>query len=406
MTFEDGEVKPLSKEEWRQLLLQKGTSYWGSDLPERDSTSIHQFYEPFSDLLAELEQELKAVNESSKIETAENGELDRIGSRYNIERISAERAQGTVEFSRSTDATVDYSIQQGTVVETGGQDSIRFETTEAVTLQSGTKSVTASIRAINTGSRGNVAANTITEAPVVPAGVESITNPNPTQDGRNRELDDSYRSRLKRSLGDIEGVSGFRSYKRLTSKQFVKEIKFYDNSESTASGNLNAHEFEFVVDAEPGHSDEIAQIIFEDMPMGGNIQSGNYGSAKSGTATLPNGQTFDIVYSEPTAVDIYVDVTVDAYSDIDENDIKNEIVEYIGGIKTNGEYTYGDLTIGDDVLYGEVDFAVRSLNQVHDVPSLNTGTSSSPTGTSDIAISETERPTIDASNINATVQVI
>jgi uncharacterized phage protein gp47/JayE len=404
MTYQNGEVIVRSDEEWLNIILEAGSDYWGEDIVERDNTSIHQFYEPFAAGLSELEGELQEIIQALRIETAERGELDIIGQRLGVTRIPPRKSVGEVTLSRSTDASKDYIIQSGTVVQTDGQDEIQFQTTEQALLESGTQSVTTPIEALDKGSRGNVASGSIRDAPLSINGVQSINNPNPTTKGRNEELDDAYRARIKNSVGNIEATSGFQLYNELTAKEYVKEIRFIDNSSDANSQNLGPHKAEVVVDAEPGNRDEIAQRIFNNVPMGIDLVSGNYGNAVTGSATLPNGQTFTIPFSEPSEVSIYADVTVETEADIAAERIKDAIVQYIGGTKFNGEQVYGDLSVGDDVVYGEVEYAVRSLPAVYDVPSLEIGTSSSPTGTSNITISTSERPNIIASNITVTKQ--
>lgn len=404
MTYENGELIPRSTEEWLNFTLESGTDFWGDDITERENTSVHQFYEPFASGLAELEQELQDILQALRIESAEGLELDVLGGRLGVSRIPARRATGEVTFSRSTDAAKDYNIQSGTVIQTGGENEIQFQTTETATLTSGTQSVTVPIEALERGTQGNVAAGTITDAPLSINGVESINNVNPTTKGRNKELDDAYRSRIQNSVGGIESTSGFQLYNTLKEREFVTEIRFIDSTSDDNSANLNAHEAEIVVDSEPGHSDEIAQQIFENVPLGIDLVSGNYGTGTTGTASLSNGQTFTIPYSQPTTVEIYVDVTIEETANINTDEIKKQIVQYIGGIKPNGEQIYGDLSIDDDVVYGSVEFAIRSLDEVYDVPTLEIGTSADPTGTSNITIGATERPSVDSANITVTKQ--
>jgi hypothetical protein len=404
MTYENGELTPRTTDEWLQITLEAGTDFWGTDITERENTSVHQFYEPFAAGLAELEQELQDLLQALRIDSADGIELDVLGTRLGVSRILAQKATGKVTFSRSTNASKDYPIQSGTVIQTGGEDEIQFQTTEKVTLSAGTQSVTASIEALEAGSRGNVAAGTITDAPIGINGIESITNSNPTEKGREEERDPAYRSRIQNSVGGIDSASGFQIFNILSDLTFVSEIRFIDSTSDDNSANLGSHEAEIIVDAESGHKDEIAQHIFENVPLGINLVSGNYGNGVTGSASLPNGQTFTIPYSQPTVVDIYVDMTVELTADLSKQELKREVVQYIGGIKSNGQQIAGELSIADDVVYGAVEFAIRSLDAVYDVPSLTIGTSSSPTGTSNVTIGSTERPTVDSANITVTKQ--
>lgn len=405
MTYENGELTPRTQQEWLNIILEAGSDYWGQDISERENTSIHQFYEPFAGGLAELEQELQDVLQAVRIESAEGRELDLLGTRFGISRIKPRPASGSVTFSRSTNAPKDYIIQSGTVIQTAGEDEIQFQTTKTATLESGTQSVAnVPIEAIEEGTRGNVAAGTITRAPLNIKGVESINNPDPIDKGRTEETDEAYRSRIQNSVGGIDSASGFQIYNTLTEREFVTAVRFVDSTSDDNTANLNSHEAEIVVDAEPGHNDEIAQQIFENIPLGIDLVSGNYGTGTTGTASLSNNQTFTIPYSEPTTVQVYVDVTIEEQAEIKKDRIKREIVQYIGGVKPNGGRISGELTIGGNVLYGNVEFSVRSIDAVYDVPTLKIGKSASPTGTSNITIGATKRASIDFENINVTKQ--
>lgn len=404
MTYnkEIAEVEPRTQEEWLNLLLEDGSEYWGEDITERNNTAIHQFYEPYAGRLAELEQQLQQVQHSLRVKDAEGQALDYLGDRLGINRRLEEAATGEVVFSRENASTKDYLIQSGTIVETGGEDSVQFETTENVTLPEGGTSVVSGIEAVGEGSHGNVASGTITTSPESVVGVDSINNPKKTFGGREKELDENYRERILFATGKLDVTSGQQIFNALSLLEYVEQVRYIDNSSDSASDGLNAHEVELIIDAEEGHNDEIAQVIFDSMAMGANLVSGIHGTATTGTASLSNGQTFTIKYSIPTEVEIYVDVDVSLKSEINNEKIKNAVVEYIGGVKTNGQQLSGELNVSDDVLHGEVEFAIRTVEGVYDVTSLAIGTSDSPTGTSNISIASTEVSTIDASNITLT----
>jgi uncharacterized phage protein gp47/JayE len=252
---------------------------------------------------------------------------------------------------------------------------------------------------VNPGSKGNVASGSINTSVNSIIGVDSVTNPNQTTDGRDRELDSAYRQRVLSGVGENDITSGQRIYNELTNLNYINQVRYIDNSEDEAGSGLNAHEVELVIDSEPGHKNEIAQIIFNNIAMGANLVSGAHGSATSGTASLSNGQTYTIPFSVPSDVSTYVSADVTLNGSINENELKNAIVEYIGGTKTNGQQIYGNLNVGEDVLYGEIEFALRELQGVYDVTNLNLDTTSPPSGTSNIAISSSERAVIDASDI-------
>ena len=270
-------------------------------------------------------------------------------------------------------------------------------------LSSGTTSVTCDIEARKKGSSGNVAANSIVNIEDTILGVDSVNNPNKTSSGRDREEDENYRNRIRTSIGDLNVTSLRALYLDLINYEYVRGVQPIDNSADQNGSSLDTHQAEIIVDAEPGHEDEIAQTIFDNVPMGIDLVNGVNGQATTGSATLPNGQSFTVKYSNPSDVDIYVDVSVVYDSPITKDEVKDEIIEYIGGTKTNGELIYGELAVGEDVLQGEAEFSVRNISGVYDVDSLYLDTSSGPTSTSNISISGNSKSVIDHNNISVTL---
>ena len=407
MTYneETGEVEPLTKEQWLYQILDNGTEYWGDDITDRYGSGIHHIYEPFAGRLAELEERLAKVQQSLRVKDAEGQALDYKGEELGVERKEKSRADGVVTFESDSAVSKDYTIPEGTIVQTSSSDPIEFETTETASLKSGESSVTSGIEARVAGSHGNVAAGSITESKTAISGVDSINNYNRTSGGRDREADNDYRGRIQNSVGNIQVSSLRKIYEDLNALDVVREVRPIDNSADVANDGLDPHQVEIVVDAEPGHTDEIAQIIFDGMAMGANMVSGVHGDSKTGTAKLPNGQTFTIEYSVPTQTDIYVNIEATTTQDVNVNKIKDSIVAYIGGTKTTGELIYGELTVSDDVLYGEIEFAIREIEEIYDIDSLQIGTSSSSSGTSNISMGFSERAVIDHSNISITTTV-
>lgn len=406
MPYENGEVKPQSADEWLDDLLTSASEHFGDDLPGRENSGVASFYTAFAEVAAELEQELESVQDSVRVLTATGENLDILGQELNVSRRPETSATGEVTFSRSNAASSDYLVPDGTRVQTSSSDPVKFETTEQVTLSSGSTSVTAPIEAVNPGPKGNVAAGTITDAVQRPAGVETVSNASKTGGGRSKETDEAYRDRIIEIVGNTESTSGYNLYRRLSSYEYVREVRFIDNSADVQQDQLSPNEIEVVVSATPGHKDEIAQVIFEEIPGGSNLVSGVHGISTSGTAGLPNGQQFTISFSEPTPVEIYVDVSVESEKALDESNLKDQIVEYIGGTLSSGSLVYGELGVAEDVLIGEVEYQIRDIPGVYDVTNLTIGTADSPTGTSNVSISTSEIAQTAESNIGITTSSI
>jgi len=120
--------------------------------------------------------------------------LDFLGEMKGVFRHPATPATGTVVFTGQP-GTV---IPAGFVVLTeavGPSPAIEFQTKERVQIsEDGT--VTAAVECLESGTIGNVAANTITLLSEPINGIASVTNPEPFTGGTEMEDDDSFRERI------------------------------------------------------------------------------------------------------------------------------------------------------------------------------------------------------------------
>lgn len=127
-------------------------------------------------------------------QSAEGEYLDRHALLRGLERKEAAAAGGVVRFTAGSTAGEARSIPKGTVCMTAGL--IRFETTEEGTIPAGELTAEVPVRALAPGASGNVAAGTITEMAVAPAGVSACTNPQACAGGGDREEDAELRERV------------------------------------------------------------------------------------------------------------------------------------------------------------------------------------------------------------------
>lgn len=125
---------------------------------------------------------------------AVGSDLDLCGDVRGIARKSATAAKGKVTVTAKA-GTV---IQAGDLFSTAsehGEESINFSADEAVYFETaGTKVI--SVTAVVTGTKGNVAAESITLKVTRNNGIQSLMNAEATKGGTDIESDDSYRIRL------------------------------------------------------------------------------------------------------------------------------------------------------------------------------------------------------------------
>ena len=400
MTFEDGIYLSDTQEQVLDAMIADAKEYFGNDLKDDDLATIRLFYAPIAAQFAEAQDDIGLVLQSAQIDYAEAEQLDLLTALIGVSRQEATYADGEVTFSRSEPASKDYTIPSGTVVQTDSNDPSAYETSETVVLEEDTTQVVAEIESLESGIESNAGSNTVTILPSPPAGVESVTNPSGITGGTNEETDDSLRSRAKEELSTGSRASAQALLYGARALDGVRSVSIFindSNEDRTGSGGLPDHSFELVVLG--GNKQEIGQMILETKAAGDTSWGGSNGNEVTIEGDLPNGQTHQVSYSEPNAVTIYVDANLKTTDEYEGNDsIRDSIVEYIGGLTSGGNDDIGDILVGDDVLYGRVEYAIRDISGVYDVESLTIGTSSDPTGESDIEIADSDVATTDGTD--------
>lgn len=127
-------------------------------------------------------------------QTAVGEYLDYHAALRGVERKAAAAAEGVIRFSVPEAAQTPRTIPAGTVCMTAGL--VRFATTQEATLAAGTSGVDAPAAALEPGTAGNVAANTILTMALAPTGISACTNPAPFSGGADAEGDESLRARV------------------------------------------------------------------------------------------------------------------------------------------------------------------------------------------------------------------
>ncbi|NLF35065.1 MAG: baseplate J/gp47 family protein [Clostridiales bacterium] len=131
-------------------------------------------------------------------QTAEGDYLDRHAALRALTRREAAKAQGVIRFSVGEAMSADRPIQAGVVCMTAGL--VRFETTQEAVLKAGELWTDVPARAVEAGSAGNVAAETVRFLSVAPVGVSACTNPAGFAGGADQESDEALRQRVLESF--------------------------------------------------------------------------------------------------------------------------------------------------------------------------------------------------------------
>lgn len=218
---------------------------------------------------------------------------------------------------------------------------VQYVTLRSGTIQSGTVTLPAS--AVSPGPDGNTAEGTVKNITNPKLGIEAVTNVKPFDGGRNTETDAEFRERYYKSVDFAGGVNIDAIIAEIyESVEAVVAVTGEENDTDVASASgLPPHSIEIV--AYGGLNEDIAAAIFKRRAAG--IQT-------FGNVTVPvignNGQTFDIKFSRPAPVNVWVKVTglvTDQHFPLNGiEQIKKSLVAFIGG------NTRGGLNIGQDVI--------------------------------------------------------
>lgn len=238
---------------------------------------------------------------------------------------------------------------------------------------SGERAVQADSRAREGGVRGNVGANTLTVMPSIPSGVNAVTNPWAMGDdsnrltsttqfatGRPRESDEELRDRAQISEGRRGEATMPALLADISALPEAESVSVYENktnTDNTGSGGLPPKSFEVVYyGSDP--KQRIADTIFDVKGFTARDYGGAHGTEVTETVEAENGQTFTMHWTEPNelAVDMTLDIVVNDEF-IGETELKDRIVEYIGGIASDGTEKLGTGS-GEDVYVDQVEDVV------------------------------------------------
>ena len=316
-----------------------------------------------------VEVRLANVADQAYLTTASGEELTLKAQERGVKRREAVRATGWVRFSREDPATTDYVIAEGTRVQTDDGD-VEFRTREPATLEENETSVDVDVRATDGGTEGNLPPNKLVRMPSPPTGVEAVTNPDPTGEpsledtngrslvaGEDRETDAELRERTfdSLSLGGAATVMAIRS--ALRELDGTRSIQFFINSEPEEDENgLPPYSTEVLVSG--GERTEVAETLAESVSVIDlfRLEGGVNGDGVAEEIFIEAIEQDVVVdFSRPLDVDVTIDVDVVTGDDyIGDEDLKDRIVEHIGGTRTDGSVATG-LEVGEDIFINQLE---------------------------------------------------
>ena len=293
------------------------------------------FLRIFAWMLNLLFSTLEDVYNSRFIDTAVGASLYNLGRALGLRLLGAQKAVDYLTFTGENGV----EVPEGFLAETTA--GMQYVTVSSGVIRDG--EVTLPATAVSSGPDSNTAEGTITTITNPKLGIESVTNVKPFEGGRNTETDAEFRERYYKSVDFAGGVNIDAIIAEVyESVEAVIAVTGEENdTDFESESGLPPHSFEVV--AYGGLDEEIAKAIFRRKAAG--IQTfGNTTVAVLGVS----GQTFNISFSRPTPVKVWVRVTdlvTDRHFPLDGvEQIKSSIVSFIGG------NTRGGLNIGQDVI--------------------------------------------------------
>lgn len=237
------------------------------------------------------------------------------------------------------------------------------------------------IRAQTAGTVGNVGANRITVMTNPPPNMTSVTNPWATGDpefdltngdqqtlGQERENDTELKERVLEgsSIGGAATVRAVRD--KIRALNGTPSLTIYTNRKLTDNANGNGLpklSSELVIYAQSVTDDEVGQAIHEVISVTERQVNGINGTAKSYDVESENlAQTRTIKWSKPVVIDLEITLdVVESESYVGDEEVKSEIVSYVGGTLPDGSPTAG-LDVSDDLIVDELERRVNGLQGV------------------------------------------
>jgi uncharacterized phage protein gp47/JayE len=166
-------------------------------------TVARKILDTVGEAIGEAYSDNHLLNYIYDIDSKVEGDLDDFVALFGFSRIPAQRAQGSVTFTRPNDASaasVSLIISPGTQVVAQTNPLVYVQTTVSAVMAPTVLSVSVPVQAVSAGPRGNVAAGLLTNLVNNAPGVSTVTNVAPLSGGTAEESDPELRERFKRTV--------------------------------------------------------------------------------------------------------------------------------------------------------------------------------------------------------------
>ena len=316
-------------------LESKARELFGSKANLTVRSPLGIFLRIFAWMLNLLFSTLEDVYNSRFIDTAVGASLYNLGRALGLRLLGAQKAVGYLTFTGEEGV----DVPEGFLAETTA--GVQYITLRSGVILDG--SVTLPASAVSPGPDGNTLEGTVKNITNPKLGIQSVTNAKPFDGGRNTETDAEFRERYYKSVDFAGGVNIDAIVAEVyESVEAVIAVTGEENdTDFKSASGLPPHSFEVV--AYGGLDEDIAKAIFKRKAAG--VQT--FWNTTVAVVSA-SGKTYDINFSRPTPVNVWVQVTdlvTDRHFPLDGvEQIKRNLVEFIGGNARGG------LNIGQPVI--------------------------------------------------------
>lgn len=327
----------------------KSAEKFGEDFDMRQGTPQYQLFAVFANQMANLWECAEEDYHCAYKDSAEGLPLDYLVKYAGIRRREAIKSGQTEICKAKFEGENGIGIPKHFIVCT--KDGIEFETIESGVIEN--NFVELKIQALIVGKKGNVASNSITEIRNPLAGVDSVTNPNQIQGGKEKETDLELKQRYDKSLAKGGGSTCNAIRSELLNLKGVKDVIVRENIQLVEVNGLPPKSINAVVLG--GLDNDIFDAIYKS--KAGGIQS--FGNITKDFID-DNNNKITIGFDRQNNISVWIKIlltTNNNFSIDGKEKVKNLIIEHIT-----------KLGIGEDVISFELMTTIGSkINGVTNV---------------------------------------
>lgn len=331
----------------------KAKELFGENINLSERSPLGMFLKTISWELKDAWQTAEDVYNSAYIDSSEGISQDNVSKYIAITRKEAQKAKGVVTIKGRENTVIPKGFRVATDL-----TSILYETVEEVVIPT-LGQIDIPIVSIETGEKTNVPANTITKIVNPIAGVSEVTNTKQTEGGTDTEKDYQFRERYYRSVSRAGSSTRESVEAGLLDLLEVEDAFVEENTSMIEVNGVPAKSLAPYVFG--GDNDIIANVILK--TKAGGIRS--FGTTEM-LVKDSKGTSHTIGFTRPTVKNIYIKLIINKVDDyIGDNEVKQAIIEYVGGQDLTGKKHRG-LRLGENVALSKI-IAVSDVRGVKDV---------------------------------------